>query len=413
MLISANQPTLPARDEQPATSGRLFFVDNLRVFLTILVLIFHVMVIYAALGGWQVVQDQSSLVTAADKAFYYVEGRADLITAAIGAWFLATNQAYFMGLFVLISAYFVLGSHERKGHGRFVKDRLVRLGIPLAVYSWIVSPLLVYLDRVLIDGLRTPIWRFITEEYIKTDAVLGGGPLWFVEALLLFTGGYVIWRLIGGRAPVKPQAQVPFPHSGWVALFAVGLGLVGFLVRLWRPVGWHFTPLNLQFPFFAQYIALFILGLIAYRRNWLLTLPDKTGVRWLILGIGLVLIFPLLALIGGAANGGIDVFTGGWHWQALVYALWESFLCVAVSIGLIYAFRRYANRQGRLTRHLARGAYTVYIIHAIVITGLAYAIRGVDLHPLLKFGVVSLIGVPLCFALSALITRIPYADRVL
>lgn len=130
LLIPANQSSLPTRDEQPASGGRLFFVDNLRVFLTILVLIFHVMIIYSALGGWQVAQDQSSLVTAADRAFYYVEGRADFLTAAIGTWFLATTQAYFMGLFVLISAYFVLGSHERKGNGRFLKDRLVRLGIP-------------------------------------------------------------------------------------------------------------------------------------------------------------------------------------------------------------------------------------------------------------------------------------------
>ena len=45
-----------------------------------------------------------------------------------------------MGLFLLISAYFVPGSYDRKGAGRFLKDRLVRLGIPLALYSWVVNP---------------------------------------------------------------------------------------------------------------------------------------------------------------------------------------------------------------------------------------------------------------------------------
>ena len=37
---------------------------------------------------------------------------------ALGGWFCAVNQAYFMGLFLLISAYFVPGSYDRKGAGR-------------------------------------------------------------------------------------------------------------------------------------------------------------------------------------------------------------------------------------------------------------------------------------------------------
>jgi len=45
-----------------------------------------------------------------------------------------------MGLFLLISAYFVPGSFDRKGASRFLKDRLIRLGIPMAVYSWVLSP---------------------------------------------------------------------------------------------------------------------------------------------------------------------------------------------------------------------------------------------------------------------------------
>jgi hypothetical protein len=35
------------------------------------------------------------------------------------------------------------------------------------------------------------------------------------------------------------------------------------------------------------------------------------------------------------------------------------------------------------------------------------------LHPLAKFGLVSLVAVPLCFGLSSLIRKLPYADRVL
>ena len=84
----------------------------------------HTMIIYAGSGS-----------------FLYIEGRQDDITDALGGWFCAVNQAYFMSLFLLISAYFVPGSYDRKGAGHFLKDRLIRLGIPLIIYSWIISPL--------------------------------------------------------------------------------------------------------------------------------------------------------------------------------------------------------------------------------------------------------------------------------
>jgi glucan biosynthesis protein C len=82
-------------------------------------------------------------------------------------------------------------------------------------------------------------------------------------------------------------------------------------------------------------------------------------------------------------------------------------------IGLIYAFRRYGKRQGRLASVLSRNAYTAYLIHGPVITIIAYALRGVALYPLLKWGLVALVAVPLCFGLSSLIRNLPYADRVL
>ena len=86
---------------------------------------------------------------------------------------------------------------------------------------------------------------------------------------------------------------------------------------------------------------------------------------------------------------------------------------MGMCIGLIYLFRRYLNGQGRLAKFLAPNAYTAYIIHAQVITATALVLRNVDLYPLLKFGLVVLIAVPVSFALSNLIRKVPYTERVL
>jgi glucan biosynthesis protein C len=376
---------------------RLLFVDNIRVFLTILVILHHLMITYAGTGDWT-----------------YNERRQDDITEALGGWFCATNQAYFMGLFLLISAYFVPGSYDRKGAGRFLKDRLIRLGIPLAVFSWVLHPLFVYAGLSLAGELHMPLWRFIATDYFAKygQPVIGAGPLWFVETLLIFSLVYVLWRLLFRSRPVRPVVETRFPGNGAVALFALLLGVAGFLVRLvFIRDEYFFKPLNLQFPFFGQYIALFVLGLIAYRRNWLLDLPDKTGRLWLGIAVLLILVWPATD-VPAAMQGGVT--RGGWHWQSLVAALWESFLCMSMCIGVIYLFRRYLNGQGTLARFLVPNAYTAYIIHALVITTVAFVARDLlPLYPLLKWFVMALVSVPLCFGLSALIRKIPYTDRVL
>jgi glucan biosynthesis protein C len=384
-------PGTTAVDAQPKATSRLLFVDNIRVLLTILVLLFHLMIIYAGTGSWQ-----------------YTEGREDSITSVVGAWFVAVNQAYFMGLFLLVSAYFVPGSYDRKGAGRFLKDRLIRLGIPLAVYSWIIDPLFGYGRQALSGGPRLPLWDSYAHQF-RYGTLLGPGPLWFVETLLIFSVVYVAWRLLVGPRPTKPTVETRFPGNGLIALLALLLGVAGFLVRLWLPIGYSFVPLNLQFPFFAQYIVLFCLGLIAYRRNWLQSLPEATGRLWLRVAIVLILLFPPLAVAGGSP----EPFAGGWYWQAFALALWESFLCLAMGIGLIYLFRRRLNHQGLLARFLSPNAYTAYLIHGPIITAIALAARDVMLYPLLKWGLVALLAVPLCFVLSHLIRKLPYMDRVL
>jgi surface polysaccharide O-acyltransferase-like enzyme len=380
---------------QAKAASRLSFIDNIRVFLTILVILHHIMIIYAGSGSWGL----------------YTEGRQDTLSAVLGTWFCAVNQAYFMGFFLLIAAYFVPGSYDRKGARHFLKDRLIRLGIPLLVYSWFISPLSYAVVSYVTQGQIRPWWQYLPG---IGGAVIGNGPLWFVEVLLIFTVVYVAWRRF-----FRPNAPVPsvktdsrFPSSKTLVLFGVLMAAATFVVRLVWPMGWEFGLLNLQFPFFVQYIALFVVGLIAYRRNWLASLSDSTGKRWLAVAIVLILMFLPMALIGGALETD-EPFRGGLYWQSLAYSLWESFVCIGMCIGLTYLFRRYWNRQGRLAKFLSPNAYTAYIIHAPIITFTALALRNVDVYPLLKFGLAVLIALPLCFVLSNLIRKLPYTDRVL
>ena len=94
---------------------------------------------------------------------------------------------------------------------------------------------------------------------------------------------------------------------------------------------------------------------------------------------------PMLQAAGAAGTGQAGyAIAGGFNWLAFSYALWESFVVVGVCIGLLVLFRMRWNHQGRLARSLAASVYTVYLIHAPVLVGFAYAFHVVALYPLLK-----------------------------
>ncbi len=146
-----------------------------------------------------------------------------------------------MGFFLLIAAYFVPGSYDRKGAGQFLKDRLIRLGIPLLVYSWIISPLTWMVITYVTQGYLLPLGDYFPGA--KFEGFIGAGPLWFVEVLLIFTAVYVAWRKIARpNAPVPPvQIDSRFPSSKAIALFAVLMAAAAFVIRLWLPMDWKIS----------------------------------------------------------------------------------------------------------------------------------------------------------------------------
>ena len=172
--------TAPPTVESPvrATTGRasrLFFIDNLRTGLAVLVVLHHVALVYGA-----------------GAPFYYVEPPlTDPLAFVTLLVFVLVNQAWFMGAFFLLAGYFTPGSFDRKGPGSFLWDRLLRLGIPLVLFYFVLNPISglgVYLMPTVLTGITTsPTWQVYPE-------LLGMGPMWFVAMLLIFSFGYAAWR---------------------------------------------------------------------------------------------------------------------------------------------------------------------------------------------------------------------------
>ena len=231
------------------TRTRLNYLDNLRVVLTALVVLHHAAVTYSHIPLW-----------------YYYEAPHDGSATALDV-FLALNQACFMGFFFLIAGYFTPGALDRKGVGRFVRDRLVRLGIPLLLFVIVVRAV-VGIPGWSVSGLP------YAEYYVLS---WDPGPTWFLEVLLVFSLAYAVVRRF--RPEPGPVAAQPL-RGRWIVAFVVGLAVATALWRLVVPNGTYVPVLGLPTAsYLPQYAAMFTVGVLAYRRDWFSGLTRRAG-RW-------------------------------------------------------------------------------------------------------------------------------------
>ena len=377
---------------------RMLYIDNLRILLISMVIVVHLAVTYGAVGSW-----------------YYHDPATNLPTAVILTFISGPGMASGMGIFFLIAGYFTPGSYDRKGFKSFLQDRLVRLGIPLLIYDLLIDPMVVYIA----SGLHGSYWSYYGS-YLLHEKGIANGPVWFIAVLLLFSLVYAAWRVLSKHRTHTTAGAWKLPSYRAIFGFIFALGLVTFIVRIWWPAGWIFQLLNVPVGYLPQYISFYILGLIAYRRNWFFELTSKMGRDWSLIAllatlIFLCLVFPSMMQASSAAGNRQASFpiAGGFQWLAFIYALWESFMVVGVCIGLIVLFRQHLNHQGKLAKNLAVNVYAVYLIHPLVLVGFAYIFHYVALYPLLKFVISVIIVLPLCFLLSDLVRRIPLANRIL
>jgi glucan biosynthesis protein C len=388
-------------------TSRLFFIDHLRAALVILVVLHHIALVYGGIPP-----------------FYYLEPpnpTNDLLAFLVLFAFVLFNQAWFMGAFFLIAGYFTPGSFDRKGPGSFLKDRLLRLGIPLIVFIFVLSPISnlgLYLMPASLGGITTPLtWQ--TFPYL---AFLGLGPLWFVALLLIFSFGYAAWRMLTRNRTSTSTSKSSAPSYLGIGVFILALALVSYLVRIVVPLGKsvNLFVYFLSFPTIAylpQYLSFFVLGTIAYRHNWFRTLPHSMSkVGFVAALIATVTLFSIgfLSFLTWIERGSQQLPPFGYGtWQSAVYTLWDSIFAVGMVLTTITFFRRFFSEQGKFGTLLSQQSYAVYIIHVPIIVFLAFVLRGIDLEHLLKFGFAAVIVVPTCFAVAYIIRKIPGVSRVL
>ncbi|HEX3933312.1 MAG TPA: acyltransferase family protein, partial [Puia sp.] len=203
----------------PAAGTRLLFIDNIRWVMIMLVLSMHAAVTYSGHGSWYY-KETAQLGTAQDVIFLTYQ---------------VFLQSFFMGFLFFIAGYFVPGAYDKKGAGRFLRDRAYRLGLPSLLFIFVIQPVACYYAAGVWDTDQG-FWGAYQRYILHGRFLSGTGPLWFCVALLFFCLVYAgcrfylsdlsrpyrrttdatlpSWRRPTSARPVRPT---PFPRAILVA----------------------------------------------------------------------------------------------------------------------------------------------------------------------------------------------------
>ena len=367
-----------ARSQGAGRRPRRAYLDNLKVVLVAAVILGHAFITYGDLGSW-----------------VYREPSDDEVFTLVANAFVALGSLFAMGLFFLIAGLLTPGPLERKGTAGFLRDRLVRLGVPFAAYVVLIYPLAEWAGG---QGEDTPL-AALREAWFTPDP----GPLWFVGVLLLFSTGYAAWR----AARPAPASSPPFRPSVLVwCVVAIALGDLVVRLRFTMNSDQVLSAHVWQWP---QCLALFVLGLLCAERGWLQPVPTRVrrvGGWATLTGMAVVLAAMVTA-------DGPDAFLGGLTWQAALTSTCEGVVAVGLAMWMLGTFERHVDHAGPLASALGRSAFGAYVLQVPVLLGCALLVRGLAIPPEAKFLLVAAAALVGSFGLAWLLTRVPGVRRVL
>jgi peptidoglycan/LPS O-acetylase OafA/YrhL len=392
----------------PAAGVRDASLDYLRAFIVLLVLLHHSVLAYAVM--WPAQPRTFSILP------------APIIDPQRWAGFdvlVIFNDTFFMALMFLLSGLFVWPGLEHKGGARFLRDRILRLGVPFAVAAGILMPL-AYYPSYAVTGADP---GFLA--YARAWLSLGfwpGGPAWFIWLLLAFdvvaAGLHALARhwMANTRAPRHLGAYGR--SSAFVAMLFVVSALVYVPMELvfgaerWLNLGAFSFQASRPLLYATYFLAGVQIGALGTQsgilarngglaRRWPIWLSAGLAAYVLRLAIIMTLVLPV-----AAAHQPLPLTL------RLLSDLSLVLCCGTISLAFIAIFRRFAVAHHPVFESLSASSYGIYLMHYPVVVWLQFALLAVALSPIAKGAIVFVGAVALGWGTVVALRRVSVIARV-
>lgn len=391
-----------------ADTRRLPFLDHLRSLMVVLVLIFHAGASYAsAVDFWP---------------FH------DANTSGLIDFYMFLGDVFLMGTLFFIAGFFAPPSYEKRGFGRFLRDKLKTLGLPWLVVMLFVLPVLDYIHYTAqvsaagivrmgygrywllslkkiaefhVGWMEMDTYRNMTEHFYQRY-------MWFLSLLLLFFGVFSLLRLAQTRTRANRNRRAS-AKSSYPLAFAVAGGasilLFGAVKLLVYPeilaAGWFSLCNIIQFQMgkMIVYAACFALGVYAYSRRWF---RDGSGIgRWWVWGILCFSLFGMNMLVFKHLSEDVSPLP---IYKLAHTALYPAWIFSFVGLFLAFAYKHW-NRETPLNRTLAVHSFDMYLVHYVFPMTLPLLLRDWSAPALVKFGVVAAVTVLGSYGISRFLLK--------
>lgn len=360
-------------------AARMAHLDNLKVVLVAGIIAGHAILGYTDVFSWPYQELR--------------ETNLSPVTVSVLLVLVVPVAFFLIALLFLVSGLFTPGSLEHKGTAAFLRDRAWRLGVPWAVYAFVLWPTVVWaLDRG-VAGQDISWWQ----DFVGADPFLDTGPLWFLLVLLLFSAAYAGWVRLRAGAPTRRRADHG-PGGRTVVGLVVAVAVTTFLVRLVFPLD-SAQPGGLHLWQWPECVATFSLGILASRHGWQEAVPP--GIRRGCLRVAAVCLVATMTLILVADQLGVrDQLAGGWSWPAAGVAVVGGTLTVCGPIVVLAWAQRHLRSSSVTWQRASRSAYAAFLLQGPVLVGLAVVLRPLPVVAEVKALLVLVGGVLGCFALG-------------
>jgi peptidoglycan/LPS O-acetylase OafA/YrhL len=382
-------------------------LDNLRAFVILLVLSFHSSLAYLSfLPSAPFAFDAPPFEW---RSFPIVDPERSFGLDLYCAW----QDVFLMSLFFFVSGLFVWPSLRRKGPLPFLRDRVLRLGLPFAVVVLLLIPVAhfpTYLQTAAAPSLAA-YWR-----HWLALPFWPAGPMWFLWLLLvadIATAGLYqlasrasrVWtRLASAAAERLARFIAAFLTVSMLVYVPLALAFTPWAWAQWGPFSFQLArPLHYALYFFAG------VGLGAGGIERGLFAPQATLARrwpaWLALALASFLLW--MALTGLTMTATPPLLLRVLAYASYPLASFGSCFCV------LALFLRFGRKSARPSESLRRNAYGMYLVHYPFVVWLQYALLPLALPAILKAAAVFAAALATSWTATAVIRLLPPAAAIL
>jgi Acyltransferase family len=378
----------------PKARARNASIDRTRTFLTLVVLIHHAVIPYTHFGH----TDPKSWI-----GFDFVVSATD---------------SFFMAMFFFLSGLFVWPGLGHKAPSIFLRDRLLRLGLPFAIAAFTVIPIAYYAI-----SLRLHPEVGFSEFWWKTVTVgpWPSGPIWFVWVLLAFDlTASLLYRLSSHLVdPINRLSQRGFDQPAVFFLFLLAVSAAVYIPALlyFTPNRWfEFGPFSVQASRILLYAAYFFIGASIGAANFERGVLGadgqlaKSSWGWIAATLIPYCLMWVMIYIKREILGNPPVQP---QWYLASYGFFFVAFSAAILFAILAYFLRFKRDGWSVLDPMQGDAYGMFLVHYPIALWLQYWLFDYDLPAVVKAAVGFVLTVALSWALTRALRQIPGASKVL